>query len=156
MTGSADGYTDQSYRTPMPFASGKTNGNSYMWKNAQSNTISGKSADDDAKDANSMFTSLAKVIAYKNSVPSLYSAAVSQISSGKNEIGVMKYEAGNEDYYLIANASGSQVSASLSGSFSKEFLFTVNGSISLTDSEVKLPGYSFAIVKAASLSVTGK
>ena len=156
MSGSADGYTDQGYRTPMPFASGRTNGNSYMWRNAQTSTISGKSADEDAKSSSSMYSSLAKVINYKNSVPALYSASVSQISSGKNEIGVMKYEAGEEDYYLIANASGGQVTASLSGTYSDEFKFTVNGSISLNNDEVKLPGYSFVLVKAASLTVTGK
>ena len=148
MTGSAGGWGDQSHRTPMPFSSGKTNANNYMGTSASSSTKSGKSADVDMKTSTSMYTSLASVINFKNSVPALYSAAISKVNS-PNEAAVMKYETGEEDYYLVLNTTVSKQEITVSGTFESAFNFDSNGKVTVSTNKVSLPSYSFAILKAS-------
>ena len=149
MTGSSSGWTDQSYRTQMPFKSGQTNPNNYMGTGASSDTKSGKSADDDAKDASSMYSSLASVINFKNAYPALYSAQVSQISASTNNIGIMKYEAGEEDFYLVLNTTGNSQSVTVTGDFEAIFEFESNGQVTTTETTVTLSNRSFAVLKAS-------
>ena len=149
MTGDAGGWKDQSYRTPMPFESGRTNGESYMWRNASSTTKSGKSADADARDSSSMYSSLAKVIKFKNDNPALYSAKATQVSAGNNAVGVMKYATADGDFYLVLNSTGSSRSVAITGEFEKAFAFDSNGEVTIAEDTVTLPSRSFVIVKAS-------
>ena len=148
MSASADGYTDKSYRTPMPFSSGRTNSNNYMWSGSSSNTNSGKNADEDAASSTSMYSSLAKVIKFKNANPALYNAAVSKIKA-TSEIGVMKYDTGDEDYYLVLNSTGNSQSITVEGIFDTAFKFESNGAVTVSSTSISLPSYSFAILKAS-------
>ncbi len=148
MTGTSEGYADLSYRTPMPFASGKTNSNNYMWKTASSTTLSGKNADADASSGDSLYSSLAKVIAYKNANPILYGAPVDLIDAGDTSIGVLKYNGVEKDYYLVLNASSSSVSTTVTGTFTKDFAFETNGSVTRDSQTLTLSGKSFAILTA--------
>ena len=147
MTGDAGGWTDQGYRTPMPFSSGRTNGDAYMWRSANSNTVSGQSADSDASNPSSMYTSLANVVKFKNANPMLYGAQVSQINVSNN-VGIMKYAGASESFYLVLNTTGNKQTVNVSGSFEKAFTFDSNGQVNVSSSSIELPGRSFAFLKA--------
>ena len=148
MTGSSGGWDDQSYRTPMPFESGRTNSQNYMGVGSDSYTSSGKSADQDAVESSSMYLSLASAINFKNSVPALYSASVSKTDIGR-EVCAMKYETGEEDHYLVLNASGSSQRVNVNGDFEDAFLFA---GASASDGTLELPGFSLAVVKGKDLT----
>ena len=144
LTGTADGWVDQSYRTPMPFAFGATRGNAYMWKNSTSTTLSGNSADADAQDNDSLYKSLAKVISFKNQNPLLYYTKVSQISAGKNAVGVLRYDGVDEDYYLVLNPTTQEKTIQLDGE--AELAFTLN-SASLERGELTLGPKDLVVIR---------
>ena len=149
LKGSGDGWDDMKLRTPMPFEKGKTNTSNYMeGKNCQSTTASGKSADSDAKDTSSMYSSLASVINYKNENPVLYSGAVSHLGTGSNGLGAMKYEGSDVSYCLFVNASGNEAKATVTGDYVQDFVMnTSSKEASLVEGELSIPAYSMLIAK---------
>ena len=154
MTGSSDGWEDMSFRTPMPFASGKTNGQSYMGKNANTNTFSGKTADQDKSDANSIFGKTAAAINYKNANPYLYSGAATQVETGDKKIGVLKVAGNGSNYYLLVNATGNAAQVTATGTHTLDFSLTGKdgGKVTESDGEVSLPAYSVAILKGGEVT----
>ncbi|MBE6126987.1 MAG: starch-binding protein [Erysipelotrichaceae bacterium] len=155
MTGTSSGYKDMSYRTPMPFASGRTNSQAYMEGNSSSsNTFSGKNADQDKADKNSIFSKTAAAINYKNANPYLYSGAATQVETGDKKIGVLKVAGNGSNYYLLVNATGNAAQVTATGTHTLDFSLTGKDGGKVTESggEVSMPAYSVAVLKGGEVT----
>jgi len=157
MTGSSGGWKDMSFRTPMPFASGKTNANSYMGNNGSSNTKSGKTADADASDTSSIYSKTALAVKFKNANPGLYWGEATQINTGKSSLGAMQVKADDKYYTMLINSTGSSVSASVTGSFDAALKLHCGSSTgsSVDGGSITMPSLSvYVLESSAALTVT--
>lgn len=152
-----EGGGDMSLRTPMPFSTEQTNSGNYMEGNYRNTyTVSGQKADQDAANANSLYSSLASVIHYKNANPALYLGGVSKITTGSNNLGAMKYVGASAEYCLFLNASSNAVTATVSGNYEQDFtMVTGSTQASLNNGSLSIPAYSLLIAKGSgSITVT--
>ena len=111
------GYEDFWHRTPMPFASGKTNMKTYLngfsdqyapFISCTSLPYSGATADVDAASSSSIYAAYAKTIALKNNNPILYDGTVSTNGNNKdNEIGSFIVTKGYDAVTVIFNTGSS-------------------------------------------------
>ena len=144
MVGSGAG-GDRNYRTPMPFVSGRTNSNNYMWNGTESRTKSGNTADADASDANSIFSYTAKAVALKNAYPDLYWGTVKSISTGNNAVGAMEIAGESGKYLLLINAGDNAKTVNILGDYELLGDLSTNGSLSDNAGSISIPRCSLAL-----------
>ncbi|MBQ9458082.1 MAG: starch-binding protein [Bacilli bacterium] len=156
MTGSSNGWQDMSYRTPMPFAKGQTKPNNYMeGRDASTQTQSGKSADEDAKNANSIYSYTAKVARLKNEHPDLYSGKVGSLSSGSGDIGAYFVD-GHHDYLVVINAGNQVREVQTTGEVALVGDLSTNGKIEANGGSYKIPAKSIMVLSAkGTVSING-
>ena len=145
MVGSGAG-GDRDYRTPMPFVSGRTDSNSYMWNGTESRTKSGKTADADAADANSIFSYTAKAVALKNAYPDLYWGTASSINTGSQAVGALKIAGESGTYLLLVNASDQTKAVTITGEYTLLGDLSTNGTLSDNAGEISIPRCSLALL----------
>ena len=132
------GWNDMNFRTPMPFQSGMTSSEKYFLGfkgdgKSTSTTISNKKAEVDAKDSESLYSSLSAIIKLKKEHPAIQKGTMRKISELPANLNGFSLKEGNETVNVIYNASNSSVNYSLKDS--ENFLYSNennnNGTISL-------------------------
>ena len=148
MTGSTDGgWDDMSYRTHMPFAQGQTRGQSYYGKTSYSNTKSGKNADEDAANFNSIYGYTRRVIGVKNANPTLYSGTASTLNTGSSQLAGLKMVGQDDTFIVLVNASGDSKTATITGNYELVGDLATSGNVVDNDGQLQIPAKSIAIVK---------
>ena len=151
LEGTASGWTDMNYRTPMMFESGKTNPEKYFYgvpsKAASSSTKSGKTADAQAKAKDSLYAAYAKAIQAKNRNPILYSGAVAKGGNGGNsEIGSFVVTEGGKSLTVVFNCGPSQKQITMDGSLALVGESAFSGYSAVSGKILAMPAYSVAIL----------
>ena len=156
MTGSGGKWTDMSYRTAMPFKKGRVSTQNFMEGcSTDTQTQSGKTADEDASNANSIYSYTAKVAKLKNAHPDLYSGKVGALNGGNNSIGAYFVD-GKHDYLVVVNAGGSQAEVKVGGTVELVGDLSTNGKITESSGTYKIPSKSIMVLSAkGTVSING-
>ena len=114
------GYDDMAYRTPMPFKSEKTNSTKYFkgFKgNGQSTTttLSSKSAEEDAKDANSLYTSMSALLNLKKNSNAIKNGAVAKINNLPAGLNGYTLKDDKETISFVYNSTNNAIEYEFSG-----------------------------------------
>ena len=145
LKGSGGQWEDHRYRTPMPFNSGKTNGNNYCGQNLSSSTLSGKTADGDKNDSSSLYNHLAKAIKYKNEHLGLYNGTASIYNTSNSAVGGLKMDGEEGDYLIVFNASDTEQTITLEEGAKLGIDLSTNGQVSLDGTSLTIPKLSIAV-----------
>ena len=147
LVGQSEGWADMSYRTPMPFASGKTNSQNYMeGRYSTSTTLSGKTADNDAKNASSIYSYISKVANLKKLHEDLFTGKASAVSSGKNSLGALSIDGAKQDYLLLVNSASANQEVTVNCPYTVIGDFATAGSIARDGDTLTIPGKSLAVL----------
>ncbi len=151
LQGTASGWQDMNYRTPMMFDTEKTNPNNYLYnvpsKSMSSSTKSGKSADVQAQASDSLFAAYAKAINAKNSNPSLYSGVVKKNNNGGNsEVGSFVSTLGNTSLTVVFNCGPSEKHVTFNSDVELKGQMAFAGTFGQSGKTVGMPAYSAIIV----------
>ncbi|MCR4911028.1 MAG: hypothetical protein K5925_00680 [Bacilli bacterium] len=112
------GWDDMAFRTPMPFGTERTNSQTYFQGfkgdgRTTSVTLSGKTAEQDMADNNSLYKSLSTLINIKKKHNAINEGDMSKISGLNSDLSGFKLTDGKEDIYVVYNVSGSSVNYSI-------------------------------------------
>lgn len=146
------GWDDMLYRTPMPFASGKTNMVTYIngeggLTAGNSTTYSGSTADADASSNSSIYAAYAKAIQLKNNNPLLYSGSIS--ANGNNQdknIGSYFITDGVTTMTVIYNTASTSKVITFENNITKIGDVSYSGSASVSGSTLTMAPYSVVIL----------
>ena len=147
----ANWYYDMNFRTPMPFASGRTNSVKYFEGFhgsgvTTSTTLSGNTADEDKNDSFSAYQILSKALLIKKNSKPLQRGTVSAASSQNDKIVDYAATYDGETAHFYCNTSASAITINASGTL-QDYIVTAEGAPALSNGKLTLPAYSIAFVK---------
>ena len=163
MTGTSDGWADMAYRTPMPFASGRTNPNDYLYASAPSrrmttSTLTSKTADEDKASKSSLYQVFAKAIKTKNASMALYEGTVAW-KEAQGALGSFCMQSGDDKETVFFNASDSAMKVTLSDAVILLGQTAYDGYCAYQDQTLYLAPYGVAVLggsaKATKIDVDG-
>ncbi|MCR5491044.1 MAG: starch-binding protein, partial [Bacilli bacterium] len=150
----ADGYQDQSYRTPMPFASGQTDSTVYfegfhLSGKSTWSTLSGKSIAEDQADPYSAYSVLKNALAIKKGSEILQKGRVVDKASSQSDLIDYEIAYNGKSAHFYCNASSSKsLEVSVSGKLGDQI--AVNSTkATLSGGTLTLPACSIAFIEAA-------
>lgn len=147
----ADGYQDQSYRTPMPFETGLTNSTAYFENFHLSgastwSTLSNRSISEDQADPHSAYSLLKKAISIKAGDPVLRKGRVEAKSSGNSDLVDYSISLDGETTHFYCNTSASKpITVNVSGQIADSISAT-SSVPSLAGGVLTLPPCSIAFI----------
>ena len=142
------GWNDMSYRTPMPFGTGRTISTKYFPANeykgdgvTTSTTLSGNTAEQDASDSGSIYSALRALLNLKKDHPSIkygYLDRVTDVKSALKGYAII----GNETINVFYNASSTAQETNITGT-----LLLKSASVTQSGNKITIPQYGYAVVK---------
>lgn len=147
----ANGYTDQGYRTPMPFDSGRTDSKIYFegfhgTGESSWSTLSGKSIAEDQADPYSAYSIIKKAIALKRANPVLQKGLVQPKSYSSETLIDYSIALDGRSAHFYCNTSYSQsIEVQVNGSLGETISVAANKP-SLAAGKLTLPACSIAFV----------
>lgn len=109
-------YNDLNFRTPMPFASGKTNPANYLYSSVPSKSMTSTTYKDEAVETSSFREVYRKAIEAKNRASVLYEGTAKALGNGgDSSVASFACEKGDKKATVIVNVSASWKKGTLSG-----------------------------------------
>ena len=141
LTGTCEqGWDDMAYRTPMPFGSERTDSALYFQGfkgngKTSSNSLSGKTAEQDMENNASLYTSLSQLINIKKNHNAINAGTMSKISDLPSGLNGFKLSDDSEEVYVIYNTSGSSKNYTIPNGMSLLYATEAasDGSVQLTN-----------------------
>ena len=148
------GWEDMHYRTPMPFATGRTEMKTYVgWAPIDtywSTPLCGSTADAHAADMGSFYTAYSHAIRAKNAAPVLYDGNIQSNNISDKRIGSYIARKGTEAATVAFNASNQWISLDVQGGATSILgAASHNGYPVLADNVLEVAPYSAVVLSGA-------
>lgn len=151
-------YNDLNFRTPMPFSSGRTNPQNYLYSSVPSKNMTSTLYNNETIENSSFFAVYQKAIKAKNRASVLYNGVVSKGGNGGNsEVASYFAEKGNESATVIFNCGSSWKRGQVSGGSAILGEASLEGVSHYENGSITLAPYSAMILQGkATLSSISK
>ncbi len=145
-SGTREGYyEDLNYRTPMPFSSGRTNSENYLYSSVPGKTMTSSTYKNESPENSSFKNVYRKAMQAKNRAPALFQGEVEVKEVEDENIGLYVSKNGQSSASVLFNASSFAKKAVLKGVTSFLGEASLSGSCTLKGNVITMAPYSAAV-----------